>query len=110
MSNLSDIRHKKTPVKIGDTTKYLHYDLNAFAVLEETYGSVDKAMDELCKGSVKAILHVLRAGLLHEDEDLTVTEVGKLFDLSQIKEIGELINIAITEAVPPQEDIPSKKK
>ena len=103
MSNLHDIRQKKTPVKFGDKVYHLHYDLNAFAELEEIYGNVETAMNKLCEGKVKAIINVLWAGLLHENESLTQKEVGKMFDLSQIKAVGELINQAISEAVPRNE-------
>ncbi len=103
MSNLSDIRAKKTPVKLGDKTYHLHYDLNAFAELEEIYGSVETAMNTLAEGSVKAIINVLWAGLIHENETLTQKEVGRMFDLSQVKQIGELINTAINEAIPKNE-------
>ena len=109
MSNLADIREKKTPSKIGAETKYLHYDLNAFAELEEVYGSIESAMNALSKGSVKAIINVLRAGLLHENEELTVKDTGKMFDLSRMKEIGELINQAITLAMPDQDENSLKK-
>jgi hypothetical protein len=103
---LKDIREKKTPIQIGNETKNLFYDLNAFAELEEIYGSVEKAMDALTKGSVKAIINILWAGLIHENENLTQKEVGKMFDLSSMNEIGELINKAITNAVPGSEDKP----
>ena len=103
MSNLSDIRQKKIPITLGEKTYHLHYDLNAFAELEEIYGSVEAAMNALCEGSVKAIINVLRAGLLHENETLTQKDIGKMFDLSNIKAVGELINQAITEAMPKSE-------
>lgn len=103
MSNLHDIRQKKTPLILGDKTYHLHYDLNAFAELEEIYGNVETAMNKLLEGSVKAILNVLWAGLIHENENLTQKDVGKMFDLSQIQQIGELINTAINEAVPHNE-------
>ncbi|OGI00471.1 MAG: hypothetical protein A2Y25_12030 [Candidatus Melainabacteria bacterium GWF2_37_15] len=103
MSNLSDIRQKKIPITLGEKTYHLHYDLNAFAELEEIYGSVEAAMNALCEGSVKAIINVLRAGLLHENEALTQKDIGKMFDLSNIKAVGELINQAITEAMPKSE-------
>lgn len=103
MSNLHDIRRKKTPIILADKTYHLHYDLNAFAELEELYGSVETAMNKLCEGSVKAIISVLWAGLLHEDETLTPKDIGKMFDLSQVQEIGELINKAISEAIPQNE-------
>ena len=104
MSNLFDIREKKTPINIGEKTKYLHYDLNAFAELEEIYGSVDKISEELGKGSVKAIINVLWAGLIHENEALAKKEVGKMFDLSQMEKIGQAINIAISQAMPEQKE------
>jgi len=104
MSNLADIREKKIPVKIGEETKYLHYDLNAFAELEEIYGSIDGAMNALSQGSIKAVINILRAGLLHENENLTAKEVGRMFDLSCMQEIGGLINRAITQAMPEQKE------
>lgn len=103
MSNLSDIRQKNTPIVLADNTYNLRYDLNAFAELEEIYGSVEAAMNSLCEGSVKAIINVLWAGILHENEKLAPKEVGKMIDLANIKEIGEAINKAIKEAMPQNE-------
>ncbi|HSA06148.1 MAG TPA: hypothetical protein P5556_03105 [Candidatus Gastranaerophilales bacterium] len=110
MSNLADIKEKKMPITINNKTKYLHYDLNAFAELEEIYGSIDKALNELSEGRVKAIINFLWAGLIHEDETLSIKDVGKMFDLSQIQEIGSLINKAIILAIPEQKDSTAKKK
>lgn len=100
MSTLNDIREKKTPLQVGENAYNLFYDLNAFAELEEIYGSVEKAMSILAGGSVKAIINILWAGLIHENETLTQKEVGKMFDLSQMPEIGSLINEAINRAIP----------
>ena len=103
MSNLSDIRTKKTPITLGEKTFHLHYDLNAFAELEEIYGSVEKAMSTLREGSVKAIINVLWAGIIHEDEAISQKDVGKALDLSEIEEVLKLINKAISEALPKHE-------
>ena len=65
-------------------------------------------MNKLAGGSVKAIINVLWAGLIHENDKLTQKEVGKMFDLSEIQTIGEVINQAITNAVPVQEVAKSK--
>ena len=100
MNDLSNIKTKKTPIKIAGEEKYLHYNLNAFAELEEIYGTIDAAMNELSKGSVKSIINILRAGLLHENEKLTAKKVGEMFDLSEISYIGERINTAISQAMP----------
>ena len=106
---LQDIREKKTPITIGKTTYNLLYDLNAFAELEEIYGSVDKAIEKLTTGSVKEIINILWAGLLHENEALTAKEVGKMLDLSQAEIVGELINKAFTQAVPQVKKATKKK-
>lgn len=102
MTKLSDIREKKTTFEIASKEYSLFYDMNAFAELEEIYGSLEKAMDFLGKGSVKAIINILWAGLIHENENLTKKEVGKLFDLSEMVKIAEVINKAIIKAVPEQ--------
>jgi len=47
MSNLEDIKAKGTEVILSGNKEYLKYDLNAFAELEERYGSINKAIDGL---------------------------------------------------------------
>ena len=36
--SLKDIREKENTITIGEKTYNLHYDMNAFAELEEIYG------------------------------------------------------------------------
>jgi hypothetical protein len=47
MSNLEDIKVEGVPIELKGTTYYLKYDLNAFAELEEKYGSLYKALKSL---------------------------------------------------------------
>lgn len=99
MINLADIRPK--PVKLMlDKERSLVYDLNAFAALEEEQGSVEVALDALKKGSVKALRAVLWAGLVHEDEALTVKDVGRLVTLADLQCVTEAVNEAISQALP----------
>lgn len=97
---LEDIREKKVKIEIGDKTRHLRFDMNAFAELEQMYGSVEKAIKSLQSGNIKSIINILWAGLIHEDAKLTPKAVGKMFDLKQINELGELIGQAIKQAVP----------
>lgn len=108
--SLKDIREKKTPITIGDKTYNLHYDMNAFAELEEIYGSVKAAMDKLAAGKISVVRDVLWVGLIHENEELTRKEVGKLFDLSEIEELSEIINEAVVKAVPEVKEEAKNKK
>lgn len=102
MSNLADIRPK--PVKITlDKERTLLFDLNAFACLEEEYGSIDEALDALAKGKVKALRAIVWAGLQHEDDSLTVKDVGKFLTLADLQRVAEAVNEALTQALPKPE-------
>ena len=47
MSNLNNVKVKATPIELGGETYHLKYDLNAFAELEEEYGSLNRALNSL---------------------------------------------------------------
>lgn len=102
MGNVADIRPK--PVKVMlDKERTLLFDLNAFACLEEEYGSIDAALDALAKGKVKALRAILWAGLVHEDESLTIKDVGKLFTLADLQRVAEAVNEALSQVMPQPE-------
>lgn len=112
MSNLADVRVK--PVKITlDKERSLLFDLNAFAAVEEVYESVDKAFEDLEKGKIKALRTLLWAGLLHEDENLTLKDVGRIVTLADMDKIAPAINEALQAALPKEaknvENPPEKK-
>lgn len=99
MSNLTDIRPRPVQVLL-DKERELLFDLNAFACLEEEYGSLDEVFDALGKGRIKALRAVIWAGLLHEDEKLTPRDVGKLLSLASLEDMMGLVNKAITQSIP----------
>jgi hypothetical protein len=102
MSNVVDIRPK--PVKVMlDKERTLLFDLNAFACLEEEYGSVDEALDALAKGKIKALRAILWAGLQHDDESLTPKDVGKLLTLADLQRVAAVVNEALAQALPKPE-------
>ncbi len=106
MSNVSSVRLKKTPV-ILDKERSILFDMNAFAEVEEAYGDIDIAMQKIEAGSIKALRLLLWAGLIHEDESLTVKQVGSMLTPKIVEEISPMIEEAIIEAMPEQakEDI-----
>lgn len=95
----SDIKLKPVKVKL-DKERNLKYDFNAFAEIEEKFGTVQKALDELNKQKMRAIRTILWAGLIHEDEKLTERQVGAMFTLGDIGEIVSPLMEAITAALP----------
>lgn len=101
MASVRDVRPKMVPIVL-DKERHLKFDLNAFAEIEEQYGSVDEAMDALEKGSIKALRVVLWAGLIHEELDengnpkVTPKEVGSLIDITSFAMLQKKLGEAMT--------------
>lgn len=96
---LHDIREVRIPIEL-DKLRTLLFDLNAFAELEDKFGSLDQAFQKMQQGSVKATRTLLWAGLLHEDESLTERKVGAMISLTNVETIMEQITRALTAALP----------
>ena len=93
------VRVKKVPVTL-DKERHLVYDMNAFCELEERFGTIQQAMEELQKGSLKAIRTALWAGLVHEDEGLTEKQVGSMIGVVDLKDVAKAMAEAIQAALP----------
>lgn len=118
------MKFKQEPVKvmIGDKECTLFYDLNAYAEIESRHGNIDEAMEELGKGSLKALRLILWAGLIHEGttyNDLTgeataysikLHEVGNLINASNMHEVSENISKAISSGMPEAEEGTTKNE
>jgi len=104
MANIEKVRKAPVVVDIGDgVERKLRYTLNSFALIEEKYGTIDKAMEILKSGSIAAIRFVLWAGLIHEDENLSEHYVGSQIDLSDLEDIAEKMNKAMMGDLPQDE-------
>lgn len=97
--NLKNVRIKKVAIEL-DKVRHLQFDLNAFAEMEEKFGSIEEALNILQKGKLKALRTILWAGLVHEDENLTEAQVGSFIDLTNIQQVAEKLNDAIMSALP----------
>ena len=104
MANIGQVRKAPVVVDIGDgVERKLRYTLNSFALIEEKYGTIDKAMEILESGSIAAVRFVLWAGLVHEDENLSEHYVGNQIDLSDLENIAEKMNKAMMGDLPQDE-------
>lgn len=103
MGNINDVKPKLVPIQL-DKKRHLKFDLNAFAELEELYGDMNAVFEAMQKGSIKAIRAMLWAGLVHEDKELTIEQVGSMIDMSNINDVVETVSKAIGEALPKVED------
>ena len=117
-SNLREIRPQPGSFFIGHfdgKDRYLRFDLNAFAELEERYGSMDKVEEIMGGGSMKDLRTLLWVGLLHEgaviDQDtgevlrynITQYQVGSWITTQNMSALMDAINSAVSAATPTQE-------
>lgn len=106
MSALKDAKPQaiKMPFKDG-VVHELQFTLNALALLEEKYGSVDAAFEALDKGSFIAIRYLLWAATQHEEKPLTESEVGNLIDVTSMGSIMEALGNALSDGLPTEEQV-----
>jgi len=108
MADIVKVRKAPVLVDIGDgVERKLRYTLNSFALIEEKYGTIDRAMEVLEAGSIVAIRFVLWAGLIHEDENLTEHYVGNQIDLSNLEDLAEKMNKAMMGDLPQDDEVVS---
>ncbi|MMZ45708.1 hypothetical protein D3C75_232970 [compost metagenome] len=113
MSKLDKVRNvNPVTIELDGKVRTLKYDLNAFAELENRYGSVEAAFAKLNTGGIGAIRTILWAGLIHEevvlDEitgepikfNITPYQVGGWIDPKSIEQVSILLNRAIEGSVP----------
>lgn len=101
MSNVKDIKSKEVKITLNDgVERTLKFDLNAMAELEDKYGTVDAAFEQLDKNSIKALRFILWAGLVHEDASLTEMQVGSLIDMKLMQEVAGTLGKAFEADMP----------
>lgn len=118
MSNVRTIKQKAkiVSVELGGKTRTIKFDLNAFAELENKYGTVNKAMEALSEGKIAAVKMVLWAGLIHEEAvldevtgepikyNITPYQVGGWIDPTDIADIMNKVNQAMGDDLPEQNE------
>lgn len=101
MANLKDVKSDAIKITLADgVERTLRFTLNAMAELEDRYGSVDEAFNQLDKNSIKAVRCVLWAGLIHEDPELTEQQVGNLIDMQYIQDLMKSLGVALDSDMP----------
>ncbi len=100
---VSDVRTKAIAIDL-DKRRYLRYDLNALALLEERFGGLDEMAQAFERPSARTVRAVLHAGLVHEDPGLTEQQVGAMLTLAElpgiVSKIGEALSLAMPAADP----------
>ena len=109
MADISKVKRAPVFVDIGDgIQRQLKYTLSSFARMETKYGSVDKAMDAMQAGSIKAVIFMIWAGIAHSDKDLTEEMVGDLIEMSELGEITTKMNAVMDLDLPDKTESPNE--
>jgi hypothetical protein len=114
MAQINKIKSQPIKICLNGETKTLKFDMNSFAVLEERFGSVQKAFEALSEGSIKTMRILLWAGLIHDevvlDEitgepikyNITPFEVGSWISPAMMNEVSEKLGLAMNDGMPEQ--------
>ena len=105
----NSVRLKLVPIDL-DKNRNLKYDMNAFSYLEDVFGGIEEALTALQSGKVKAVLEVLKAGLLHEDPEVTIQQIGSGFGIGDFGAVADKINDALGMSLPEQDEKDAKGK
>lgn len=110
MSKLSLLKPQGTVLQIGEKDYELVYDFNAFAMLEDKFGSVQKAFDALT-GTPKFVdvLAILQAGFASSKDKMTDKELGSYLTPRNIPDVISLVNEALTKVMPEVKETKSSK-
>ncbi|WP_042395833.1 hypothetical protein [Clostridium saudiense] len=100
----SELRNKGIKFILGNKEYELKFNMNTFCELEEVYGDINKAFEDLQLMKIKAIRALLYAAIKVEDDTVTLKSVGDLLQLGDLERLGTVINEALSESMPEIEE------
>ncbi|WP_160684681.1 hypothetical protein [Clostridium sp. C2-6-12] len=80
---------KEQTIKVDGREYVISFNFGVMGELEDIYGDINTALNELQKGKVKALTNLMYAVMVQEEgnEDLTPRKVGKMLDMDFINEL-----------------------
>lgn len=99
-----ELRNKGIKFTLGNKEYELKFNMNTFCELEEVYGDINKAFEDLQLMKIKAIRALLYAAIKVEDDTVTLKSVGDLLQLGDLERLGTVINEALSESMPEIEE------
>ncbi len=100
----SELKNKGIKFTLKDKEYDLKLNMNTFCELEEVYGDINKAFDDLQNMKIKAIRALIYSAIKVEDETVTLKGIGELLEVNDLERIGTAINEALSTAMPEAEE------
>lgn len=100
----SELRNKGIKFTLKDKEYDLKFNMNTFCELEEVYGDINKAFDDLQNMKIKAIRALIYSAIKTEDETVTLKSVGEMLELSDLERLGNIINNGLKDSMPEVDD------
>lgn len=104
----AELKNKGIRFKLGDKEFELKLNMNTFCELEEIYGDLNAAFDDLQKMKLKAVRALVWAAVRTVDESVTLKEVGERLELNDLERLGVAINEALSRSMPEPEEHPGE--
>jgi hypothetical protein len=96
----SELKNKGIKLELNNKEYELKFNMNTFCELEEVYGDINQAFEDLQNMKVKAIRALLYSAIKVEDESVTLKAVGTMLTLNDMERLGTAINEALSAAMP----------
>ena len=100
----NDLKNKGIRFKLGEKEYELKLDMNTFCELEEVYGDLNQAFEDLQKMKIKAVRALVYAAVKVEDDSVTLKGIGSLLGLNDLEALGKVISEAMDTALPEPEE------
>ncbi len=85
---------------LGDKEHEMKFNMNTFCELEEIYGDLNKALDDLKAMKIKAIRALIYAAVKVDDETATLKSIGEKLEIGDLERLGTAINESLGKAMP----------
>jgi hypothetical protein len=96
----NELKDKGIKFTLDEKEYELKFNLNTFCELEDIYGDLNKAFEDLQRMKIKAVRALVYAAVKVEDDSVTLKSVGSLLGLDDLERLGTVINEALSIAMP----------
>jgi hypothetical protein len=95
-----EIKNRGVKFSLNGSEYELKFDMNTFCELEDVYGDINKAFEDLQNRKIKAIRALIYSAVKAENENVTLKEVGQMLTLQDMERLGTAINEALQVSMP----------